>query len=116
MEIWIFPSMCVKKLASSLHRFTIMQINRSICNSSGSKINLMAVKCGEQVVSALNSLSSDGFSLPGEEKVEALIEEYFFDDSTDDSGSDESDSESVISHILFYCCIMQFPSVGFIGL
>ena len=58
----------------------------------------MAGKCGEQVVSALNNLSSDGLFLPGEEdKVEALIREYFFTDTADDSGSDESDNESVIS-------------------
>ena len=70
--------MHVKILASLLHGFTITPTNRSICNSSGGKINLMAVKRGEQVVSALNSLSSDGLSLPGEEeKVEVLIEKYF---------------------------------------
>ena len=106
-----------KILASLLHGFIITKTNRSICNSSGSKINLMAVKRGERVVSALNSLSSDGLSLPGEEeKVWVLIEEYFFDDSADDSRSDESDNESVISHILFCCCVMCFPYVGFIGL
>ena len=78
---------------------------------------MMAVKCGERVVLALNSLSSDGLSLPGEEeKVEALIEKYFFDNSADDSGSDESNKESVISHILFCCCVMRFPYVGFMGI
>ena len=69
--------MHVKILASLLHGFTITQTNRSICNSSGGKINLMAVKRGKRVVSALNSLSSNRLFLPGEEKVEALIEEYF---------------------------------------
>ena len=72
----------------------------------------MAVKRCERVVSALNSLSSDGLSLPGEEEKVKALKEYFFDDS----GSDESDNESVISHILFCCCVMHFPYVGFIGL
>ena len=78
--------MRVKLLVSPLHGFTITSTNRSICNSSGSKSSLMAGKRGERVVSALNNLSSDGLFLPGEEdKVEALIGEYFFTDSTDET-------------------------------
>ena len=51
----------------------------------------MAAKCEqERVVSALKSLSSDGLSLPIEDRqnFEALIEEYF-DDSGDDTGSED---------------------------
>ena len=69
--------------------------------SIGGKSSLMVAKRGERIVSALNSLALDSLSLPGdEENVEALIEEYF-DDSADDSGSDDSDNELVRSHTLF---------------
>ena len=67
-----------KTLVSLLHGFTIMQTNQFICNSSGSKSNLMAAKHGKRVVYALNNLSFDGLCLP-EEKIKALIEEYLFD-------------------------------------
>ena len=101
--------------------FTITRIyhystNRSICNSSGGKSSLMAGKRGERVVSALNSLSSDGLCLPGEEdKVEALIGEYFFTDSADENGSDESDNESVIICTYSIAALCAFPYVGFLG-
>ena len=57
----------------------------------------MAGKRGERVLSALNDLSSDSLFLPGEEdKVKALIGEYSFTDSTDESRCDESNNELVI--------------------
>lgn len=81
--------------------FDYMNKSIDLPASIGGKSSLMAAKRGERIVSALNSLALDGLSLPGdEENVEALIEEYF-DDSADDSGSDDSDNELVRSHTLF---------------
>lgn len=79
---------------------------------------MMADKRSERIVSALNNITSDGLSLPGEEdKVAALFEEYLCD-SADNSGSDESDNESVGSHIIqFSTDITWFAisSVDFVG-
>ena len=54
----------------------------------------MAAKHEEHIVSALKSLSSDGLSLPVEDRqnFEALIEE-FFDNSDDDTGSEDEDQQ-----------------------
>ena len=54
------------------------------------KASIMVAKHNERVASALTSLSSDGLFLPTEDRqnCEVLIEE-FFNDSDDDTGSED---------------------------
>ena len=97
-----------------------MATNRSICSLSGIKLAVdlvfMASTSRISIASALNSLSDDGISFPSEDSnnLEALIEDYFNESASDESGSDEDEecnkglfksrSHSKMTRIILHRC------------
>ena len=97
-----------------------MATNRSIYSLSGIKLAVdlvfMASTSRISIASALNSLSDDGISFPSEDSnnLEALIEDYFNESASDESGSDEDEecskglfksrSHSKMTRIILHRC------------
>ena len=60
-------------------------------------------KDGQRLLAALNSMAGDGLSLPSEDHLhlEALIDDYFDDDSGSELGSEWGEEEVNSLNILF---------------
>ena len=73
-----------------------MGTNRAICSLSGISwrlITLMASMTRSCVACALNSLSEHGISFPSadSDNIEALIQDYFNESASEESGSDDDE-------------------------